>query len=261
MVEIHYDSCMLRELELKEIGIVVTSTFQHKWATPRQGQLTPDSILHILCSTEQFFNIGARVAIVWGAHLNVNHNHMKGKIKPPKLGGKSIGVFATRGVHRPSSIGLSFCTVSDIIEQKTLVVTGADMIVGTPIIAIHLAEQIVKGLTNESLKCPEWTTRVTRVKVFWSLASFISVAMMRASGMDLISGILSQDPRSIHSLKNHLEPIYEIQVHADETCMHVVYQHKSYGIEVLFVTRERIVHEFAERSENWLKRFVEKVPL
>ena len=59
-------------------------------------------------------------------------------VRPPRLGGnKRIGVFATRAPFRPNPIGLS--AVKLVRVEKTandghvLVVTGADMVSGTPI--------------------------------------------------------------------------------------------------------------------------------
>ena len=59
-------------------------------------------------------------------------------VRPPRLGGnKRVGVFATRSPHRPNSLGLSSVKLSEIIEDSedgtVLVVTGADLMDGTPI--------------------------------------------------------------------------------------------------------------------------------
>lgn len=35
------------------------------------------------------------------------HKHLHARVKPPRMDGKSSGVFATRSPHRPNGIGLS----------------------------------------------------------------------------------------------------------------------------------------------------------
>jgi len=61
------------------------------------------------------------------------------KVRPPRLGGnKKLGVFATRSPFRPNNIGLS---VVQLIEVRLhpnveLIVAGADLLDGTPILDI-----------------------------------------------------------------------------------------------------------------------------
>ena len=59
-------------------------------------------------------------------------------VRPPRLGGnKRVGVFATRSPFRPNSLGLSSVRLLRIEESKAegqvLVVSGADLLDGTPI--------------------------------------------------------------------------------------------------------------------------------
>ncbi len=59
-------------------------------------------------------------------------------VRPPRLGGnKRVGVFATRSPFRPNSLGLScveLIRVENIAnEGKVLIVSGADIMNGTPI--------------------------------------------------------------------------------------------------------------------------------
>lgn len=62
------------------------------------------------------------------------------QVRPPRLGGnKKIGVFASRSMYRPSELGLSVVRLEriEVIEGKVLlIINGADMIDGTPIIDI-----------------------------------------------------------------------------------------------------------------------------
>lgn len=57
------------------------------------------------------------------------------KVLPPLLNGGSIGVFATRSPHRPNAIGMSLVRIVSVsLETRTVVVAGADLVDGTPII-------------------------------------------------------------------------------------------------------------------------------
>lgn len=59
-------------------------------------------------------------------------------VRPPRLGGnKRVGVFATRSPYRPNPIGLSAVKLEEIRhtenEGDVLIVSGADILDGTPI--------------------------------------------------------------------------------------------------------------------------------
>lgn len=59
-------------------------------------------------------------------------------VRPPRLGGnKRVGVFASRSPFRPNSLGLSCVKLEKIEESKSegsiLIVSGADLLDGTPI--------------------------------------------------------------------------------------------------------------------------------
>ena len=58
-------------------------------------------------------------------------------VRPPRLGGnKRVGVFATRSPFRPNPIGLSSVRLLRIDPGPVLVVSGADLVDGTPIFDI-----------------------------------------------------------------------------------------------------------------------------
>ena len=60
---------------------------------------------------------------------------VRAKVHPPGLGGGKIGLFATRTPHRPNPIGLSVARLISV-EGDTLVLGGADLIDGTPILDV-----------------------------------------------------------------------------------------------------------------------------
>lgn len=67
--------------------------------------------------------------LIWG----FNTTEWSPTVRPPRLGGnKRMGVFATRSPFRPNPIGLSSVKLVGI-EDGELIVTGADVLDGTPI--------------------------------------------------------------------------------------------------------------------------------
>ena len=242
---------MLKELNFDPIGIVTLSSFQAKWGTPRQGMLTPDSVVEVTLNHP--ISMVGRVAVIWSAHLNsASYNPLKARIKPPKKLDGTVGVFATRGVHRPSSIGLSFCTVIEI-TGKLMRLAGGDMILGTPVLAIIQADSLGMQHVSSPVRMPQWT-RVISKKLIWSLGAFLTVQQLGVEQM--ITALLSQDPRSIHSIRKHVDPIYEVELNFGW----VIYQHMGDDIVVLFVTKNRVVEKHRGRTEKWLERLGDMFP-
>jgi len=125
---------------VEPIGII-ESCFKDKFGTPRQpglvkkswarlrlrGDLQPEESLQGL---EGF----SHVWLIWLFHQNkVARFHSK--VHPPRLGGQSMGLFATRTPHRPNPIGLSLVELV-AVEKDGIVVAGADLVDGTPILDI-----------------------------------------------------------------------------------------------------------------------------
>ena len=64
-------------------------------------------------------------------------NRWSPTVRPPRLGGnKRVGVFATRSPFRPNPIGLSCVRLLRVEPGPVLVVQGADLVDGTPILDI-----------------------------------------------------------------------------------------------------------------------------
>ncbi|MGM8886394.1 tRNA (N6-threonylcarbamoyladenosine(37)-N6)-methyltransferase TrmO [Psychrobacter sp. 1U2] len=64
----------------------------------------------------------------------------RAQVRPPRLGGnQKIGVFASRSMYRPAQLGLSVVKlerIEVIAGRVMLIISGADLIEGTPIIDI-----------------------------------------------------------------------------------------------------------------------------
>jgi tRNA (adenine37-N6)-methyltransferase len=151
----------------------VESPFLGRRGTPRQGLLVPDSRSIVKLSAEipketllgldqyshmfvQFLfhentNLLKTLSVQSGTNddtaLNSRTsgsksstftkrvNSFASKVLPPLLQGGSIGVFASRSPHRPNALGLSLVKIVSVdIEKRLVIISGADLVNGTPIV-------------------------------------------------------------------------------------------------------------------------------
>jgi len=74
--------------------------------------------------------------LIFVFHVGLHdYNPQKSKVTPPKANGEKKGVFATRSPHRYNPIGLSIAKL-DRVEDRTIYVSGIDLIHGTPVLDI-----------------------------------------------------------------------------------------------------------------------------
>ncbi len=130
-------------LRLKVIARV-HSDFPEKFGIPRQSGLAPDTFSRIVFE-EEFRNADALRGIegfdylwlIWEFSENMRETWSP-TVRPPRLGGNArLGVFATRSPFRPNPIGLSSVKLERLENDPqlglTLIVSGADLMDGTPI--------------------------------------------------------------------------------------------------------------------------------
>ncbi|MBU5616276.1 tRNA (N6-threonylcarbamoyladenosine(37)-N6)-methyltransferase TrmO [Psychrobacter sp. TAE2020] len=158
------------------------------------------------------------------------------QVRPPRLGGnKKLGVFASRSMYRPSGLGLSVVKLEaiEVLEGRVLLlISGADMIDGTPIIDIkpyvsysdaysdaasgfapsapeslivtmsELAEQQFEALINikpidsEDKKVAELTAGTAKVAKATVAAKIYSLQQqLVVADKVLIIALIAQDPR------------------------------------------------------------------
>lgn len=77
-------------------------------------------------------------------------------MRVPKLDADKKGVFATRSPHRYNPIGLSIAKL-DRIDERTVWVSGIDLVHGTPIIDIK-PYHYLDSLPQAELQFPVWLT-------------------------------------------------------------------------------------------------------
>ena len=120
----------------------IKTDFPTKFGIPRQSGLVDTEALIVF--EEEYRVDEALRGIEEFSHLWLIWEFSEAKrdtwsptVRPPRLGGnKRVGVFATRSPFRPNPIGLSCVKLKEVrktTEGSVLVVTGADLMDGTPI--------------------------------------------------------------------------------------------------------------------------------
>lgn len=122
----------------------IHNDFKEKFGIPRQSGLSGELLSKIVFEPE-YRNPDALRGIDGYSHLwliwqfsEAIREEWSPTVRPPRLGGnKRVGVFATRSPYRPNPIGLSSVKLERIehseTEGMTLIVSGADLLDGTPI--------------------------------------------------------------------------------------------------------------------------------
>lgn len=125
----------------------VRSDFPNKFGIPRQSGLVPELMARVVFEPE-FRNPDMLRGLEGFSHVwllwNFSGSRQSGwspTVRPPRLGGNQrMGVFATRSPFRPNPIGLSCVKLEQVLPQSpdgpVLVVSGADLMDGTPIFDI-----------------------------------------------------------------------------------------------------------------------------
>lgn len=127
-----------------EVIATIHTDFADKFGIPRQSGLVPSLRARIVFEPK-FRTPDAIKGIEEFSHLWLIWEFSKAKregfcatVAPPRLGGRvRKGVFATRSPFRPNSLGLSSVRLEEVRyddpEGPVLVVSGADLLDGTPI--------------------------------------------------------------------------------------------------------------------------------
>ena len=127
----------------------IHTDFPTKFGIPRQSGLTGDLEARIVFEPEFSSPEAVRgieefshLWLIWEFSENVRKpGNWSATVRPPRLGGNTrVGVFATRSPFRPNPLGLSVVKLKRVEQLENgapvLVVTGADMMDGTPVFDI-----------------------------------------------------------------------------------------------------------------------------
>ena len=122
----------------------IKNDFKGKFGIPRQSGIADNFVSTIIFEPEYRVKEAFRglegyshLWLIWEFSM-AKRDTFSPTVRPPRLGGnKRMGVFATRSPYRPNPIGLSSVKLLEIRETKdlgtVLLVTGADLLDGTPI--------------------------------------------------------------------------------------------------------------------------------
>lgn len=190
--------------ELHEIRVVarIRSDFKEKFGIPRQSGLVEALRAEVVFEPE-YRNADAlrglegfsHIWLIWQFSRAVREGWSP-TVRPPRLGGNvRLGVFATRSPFRPNPIGLSCVRLEGLRQDPALgtvlVVSGADLLDGTPIYDIKpylpYADCRPEAVGGFAAKPPEAKLRVEFPEDF--------LQTVPTDKRDALIGILSQDPR------------------------------------------------------------------
>ena len=181
-------------MEIKPVAII-QNDFTSKFAIPRQSGLA-DIRSKVVFEKEYADENALRgledfshIWLIWGFSENIRDTHSL-TVRPPRLGGNvRMGVFATRSPFRPNNLGLS-CVKLEAVEKGRLLVSGADLMNGTPIYDI-------KPYIPYSDARPDASGGFTDNTEFRTLSVVADDSVKKAIGdqWDTLKTVLENDPR------------------------------------------------------------------
>lgn len=196
----------------------IHTDFPTKFGIPRQSGLV-DELTATIVFCPEYRNRDALRGLEDFSHLwllwhfsETEISEWQPTVRPPRLGGNTrMGVFATRSPFRPNPIGLSSVQLDhiewDTPQGPTLVVRGADLMDGTPILDIkpYLSyadshPDAKNGFANQQ--------KEGTLQVIFPEELLCKIPMDKRSG--LIS-VLSQDPRPRY--QNIPDRVYKMSFH------------------------------------------------
>ncbi len=138
-------------------------------------------------------------------------------VRPPRLGGnKRMGVFATRGTHRPNPIGMSVVTLEriDYEEGITLHIKGGDLLDGTPVYDIkpylHYADAVHEAKSGFAHSPPQIELRVDMSEELRERCR--EFEKIRPGLLSLICQVIGLDPRPAFKKKDDVR-IYGVKLY------------------------------------------------
>ena len=129
---------------------IARTLFVDRRGCPRQGSLTPaavgwlDICKHVPRAAFEGLDLFSHVWVTFVFDRNTNvhkasavERTFKAKVRPPLLGGKKVGLFATRSPHRPNPVGLTLCRLDRVdLQEGRLYLSGIDLCDGTAVLDI-----------------------------------------------------------------------------------------------------------------------------
>ena len=129
----------MNKLSLEPIAYI-KNDFKEKFGIPRQSGRSPSTLSKIIFYPK-YRNPDALRGLLDFNYLwlifdfSLSHTDtFSPTVRPPRLGGnEKVGVFASRSPFRPNPLGLSSVKLLKIENDTELIVSGADLLDGTPV--------------------------------------------------------------------------------------------------------------------------------
>lgn len=200
--------------EVKPIARI-ESDFHTKFGIPRQAGLVEELTAKIVFEPEfrqeealRGIEEYSHLWLIWQFSANADAPWSP-TVRPPRLGGNTrVGVFATRSPFRPNSLGLSCVRLQrvekDAARGLVLVVSGADLMNGTPIFDIKpyvpYSDCFPEAACAFATR-PEATLQVT--------FEGETAALVPPDKLEALKGVLAYDPRPHY--QNDPERVYGME--------------------------------------------------
>lgn len=184
----------------------LNSCYPDKFGVPRQSGLVKKAYSELKIKPEfqpeislQGLEGYSHVWLQFVFHLNKSAR-FHAKVHPPRLEGKTMGLFATRSPHRPNPIGLSLVELVKI-ENDTLVFAGADLVEGTPILDVkpylpHI-ESLPKARGGWAIEVEKDEIQVEFSPATMEILQKWSEKSNKPELKEVIVEVLKQDPRPV----------------------------------------------------------------
>ncbi len=110
---------------------------------------------------------------------------MRAKVRPPRLGGKTVGLFSTRTPHRPNPIGLSLVKL-DRVAGDTLHLSSVDLVHGTPVLDIKPYLPYADSIAGATV--PQWVVEPPVASLGRVTITDEAMQQMRSGKYDFFTG-------------------------------------------------------------------------
>lgn len=183
---------------------IARTPFKEKFAIPRQPLLAPaaQGAIELLPPYNQSIATAgleqvSHIWLIFQFHAVTANTEQQLQVRPPRLGGnQKIGVFASRSTHRPNGLGMSVVKL-DKIEEGKLLVSGLDLLDGTPIIDIKpyvpYSDSLPQAYNHIAAEPPK------PIQINWQETALKNAAehgqRLNADVIALIEQVLAQDPK------------------------------------------------------------------
>lgn len=210
---------LIERVSLKPVGYV-ESVFVKKNGCPRQGAVcaAAPARLKLLygsapSQTVEGLEKYSHVWLLFLFHDNGIHK-VPPMVKPPRLNGAKVGVFASRAPHRPCPIGLTLARLCQV-QGDTLLLHGVDLVHGTPILDVKPYVRYSDCPPfDAAFKEAEWSSQASssqaqQLQIVWQQPALLELRAAIAGGcmrfvsseqelMALAAAVLRGEPRSVY---------------------------------------------------------------